>query len=1158
MARKVVQVDLDISAAVAKVQELAAQLDKLRTESNISIGAQGLPGNGLMGTFSSSSGPGINPATTGGVTMSGGSASVSVPGNVAAGPPSLGVFGSGFGTGQMNMVSGTVAGTPANGRVPSDSEYDFSVSSGSAPDQPGWADGEQFAYVRGHFRRHPRTGRAGGAGAPPPPSATVFTEASAPSDDDMGAPPMPVPPTGGAGGGAARRRRRARGNNNRDDDDFNFEDYIGFRTARELARGASDVANEYTRYTISGEPNPLALGQSAGLLGGGLFATGLIAGGMGLGPAGMIGAIAAPLIGAGVNAFQAPAIQRQNIAASFSVYGAASGQDPNGLASGAAQIASQQNSMFYAQGYAQNVATGNPVRDFIGGAWATADNYLRRWGMHVGTDQISAQDVAAIEQAVGSAASSVGETLTPEQLRSASQRYVSMGGPTGKPLSQASSAAVSRLGESGGNLFSLSLRVGADATKLAANMLGMPFDVEQGRKDAWDYQIGQSHIAGAEAIASGLGSEYERSAFSGKTTFARRPEFDRMQAALRADYDLTASEYNRMQSGPQRDSVEAKGLFARGQQDLLQIDRNQAQRSEGIVGDISAAGRANLAAANYQTSMANLFGGEADLRRAGASTFATLMDTANRLEATIGLPGQTAQQMYDQRALVSATRGQALQQRTQLVDAGQQRRFLSQDVNVSVFAADLTASEMFGTDSQLGATFAAAVGSQDFIANDAFTASQNQSASVEQKARDQVRSANARQQSLNLRARSLDVLLSRIGGRASIAESDASNVLLGAAYGDAGDVERAGAGFIGALGSERASLQDQLRQGGLTVEQDIRLRSRVSSIEGQQIRAQIDVRDTVLGRVETTANLANQAASNELNRSLRLGTGSDVRSASGGMLSSLGNEYSRLQEQIDRGGLTFDQRSRVQERQQSIGRSVFDIGQNAIDESIRRDDMSGFGLASIENSAARRIASLMPYGSGGRLSADVRTIRTNQQQLGVLQQREEQLRRSGNLSPERLSSIREQEANLGVEIASGIAGLTENVADYLPGLSAGRGANYSMYDSLQLAALRVNRTGSNIRSFGAINGAQAARQAHAWDQLSGGMISGGPHSLTQGINQGRGTGAMEILLTQIRDTLQRIGSGNTGSTQRIGESAGQAAGQISQRDVGYGYGGRKL
>lgn len=1240
--RKVVPIDGDIAPIMAKIQEVLAALEKTRAVAgNISVGAQGVPGSGLSGTFTTASAPGVNPAS-GSVGMSGGSAFIGVPPTVSPGGPTAGVFGTGFGMGSMgqtpnmgpNYFGGMgIPGAPQNVSVPPNSNYNFQSPFGAAPDQPSWGDDQQFGWVRGHFRRYPGQGTGGGASA-----AQAFTAATGPqggSDSGFadagggfvpptsrytgvgaggsawGGGPFNAAPsgggpmgggfggggagggggTGGGGGGVSPPTVTPGSGADGGGAQTAFGQYMSFRTYRELARGAADVANDYTQFQISGQPNPLGFGVTAGNLIGGGIGAGLAMAGVGAATAGLVGLVAAPLISSGINALQAQDIQRQRVTTDFSVYAGETGQSASGLASNASSLAAQFNTQIFQSGLARahqvGWERGGSPFDMLGNAVAGIGMYAsayinagrRNIGWYSDVDQQTTQGAASIEQAVGGASLANGQLLSPDALARASQPFIDQG-MIGVAQAQQYGGVKSALPSVGGNVFSLALKAGVGPTLQmmradgmlpsyasgalgAANpVLGSMLDLALGTDDgsalagaAAGYQRGQYNIRGAEALASGAGSEYDRSAYSGRSTFARRPEFERAQSALRANYDLISTEYATMQAGPGRDSAEAKELYARGQSTLTQIDRNQALRSEGIVGDISAAGRANLASANYSSTLASLFGTQADLRQGGVMEAATITDTANRLQGSIGLPGQSPQVMANIQADVNTMRSQALQARVRGVDAGQQRRFLGQDTTLSVFQADITGAELYGSDAELGRTAGQAVGAQNFIASDAARQSLDMGASEEQRARDTFRSASARQQSLNLRARSRDTLLSRLSGRAAIAESDASNALAGAQYGDENDVARAGGGLLSALGAERGTLMDQIRQGGMTVEQDLRTRQRVSALEGDITRVGISTRDTIIGRIETGAGLANQAAGNELNRAMRIGTGNDVRGAAGGLLQALGSEAGRLNDQVAQGNLTFDQRARIQDRLQTISQQAFNTGQDAIDQGFARDDMAGFGIQSTRNATQRALAQLMPFGGGNRLSANVNTIRTDEAQIGVLQQRYAALQQSGNLSPERAFQLEQEGGRLQIERGQGIAALSEGMENYLPALSSGRGANYSMYDSLQLAALRVNRTGSNIRSYGGINGAQSARQAHAWDEMSGGGISGGPHSLTQGINNG---GASDILLTQIRDILQRMGSAATGSTQRISETAGQAHGMIGQRDVGAGYDGRRF
>lgn len=1138
-------------------------------------------------------------------------------------------------------------GAPPTVSAPSNSDYNWQAPYGAAPDQPGWGDDQQFGWVRGHFRRYPGQARGGGAGRS---AAQAFSAATGPQGSSDNGPPdasgigMATGGGAGDGGGAGggwgggpgapgggpspwwsnfqnyqnfQNNQNWQGLNFQNYQSYNaqgasydlsgasfainynmgggrgqgqssFSQYMGFRTYRELARGTADVVNDFTRYQISGEQNPLGFGVAAGNLIGGGIGAGLAAAGVGASTAGLVGLIAAPLISSGINALQAGDIQRQRVAMSFATYAGETGQSATTLAGNAAGIAEQYNRDIYVnqQQRAHMVGWergGSPL-DMLGNAVAGIGQYVgsyanafqRRMGWYTGIDQQAPQSISAIEQAVGGAAMANGQILGPDELARASQPFIDQG-MLGAAQAQNYGRAKSALPSAGGNLFSLALQTGIGPTlqmmrtdgkipsyaQTAPIGLGGILDILAGNDDGAafakqvaGYQTAQYGLRGTAADIGSAAANSEAAVYSGRRTSERGGELRDLLAAT--DVDITARQGVRATLGRTamgRASAEFRENERGIREDIRDKARAQTDFARGILSDVEAVGGADIAGSQSSVVQADLFGNGGDIALAGSALGRTLNQTAQSLRVAsrdMRVPFQDRQRALQQAAVFDT---QANQARTAGVDAGQRRTQLGQDVNVAVFGADISQAELYGSDADLGRVAGAAVSAQDFIAGDALRASNDPMASAEQRARDQVRSASARQQSLSLRSRSRDVLLSRISGRAAIAESDASNALIQSAFGDENDTARAGAGVIAALGSERSGIDAQIAAGGLTVDQELRLRSRRSAIEGDILRAGISTRDTVIGKVETSANLANQAAENELNRALKLGTGSDVRGAAGGMLQSLGSEFAKLQDQLGQGNLTFDQRAGLQRRMAEIQRQSFDIGQDAIDQGFAKDDMAGFGIASIQNSTARAIAQLMPFGGGNRLGAAVRTIRTDQEQLGVLQRREATLRQSGNLSPERAYQIAQQEGQLGVEIASGYSSLSEGMENYLPALSAGRGANFAMYDSMQLAALRVYKRGSNIRSYGSINGQQNTQQQQQWNALTEGMIPDGPHSLTAGINGGGGD--TNALLAQILSTLQHMGGGATGSPQTIGETAGQAHGQLGQREVGHGYGGRK-
>ena len=85
-----------------------------------------------------------------------------------------------------------------------------------------------------------------------------------------------------------------------------------------------------------------------------------------------------------------------------------------------------------------------------------------------------------------------------------------------------------------------------------------------------------------------------------------------------------------------------------------------------------------------------------------------------------------------------------------------------------------------------------------------------------------------------MRIGSRDTLLGRIAGRASVSQGAAGNALNRAAVlGTGSDLRAASAGAVGAYNDEQKQIAAQLSAGGLTVDQEIRLKQRQNSLAGE-------------------------------------------------------------------------------------------------------------------------------------------------------------------------------------------------------------------------------------------------------------------------------------------------------------------------------------
>lgn len=342
-------------------------------------------------------------------------------------------------------------------------------------------------------------------------------------------------------------------------------------------------------------------------------------------------------------------------------------------------------------------------------------------------------------------------------------------------------------------------------------------------------------------------------------------------------------------------------------------------------------------------------------------------------------------------------------------------------------------------------------------------------------------------------------------------------------------------------------LQQQLNNPHLPVEQ--RAQAMMAMMQQYQgiMNDQISARDTLLNRIGARSNIAETTANFGVNKSFRIGTGDDVRNSSKNAFNALEDEKRNLQYQLDSGGLTEDQKLRIKQRMAQIPGEEFNMQQDAIDEAYKKDDISGYGLRALKLSGARRRMMMLPFMPGDLLRNSVASIQNDYGQLNVLKAREAELRRGGNLSPERMYEIEQQRQGLLDDVASGISSLAEGGENRLLAMSAGRPALWRG-DSLQLAAMNVFRIGAPIKRYGAVNGQHLAQQDafyHALGATGPGMSA--PFSNSSEVNAPR---EIVTLLQQIRDALTHgSGKGAFGST-RPGEAAGYANAYFATRDLG--------
>jgi hypothetical protein len=366
-------------------------------------------------------------------------------------------------------------------------------------------------------------------------------------------------------------------------------------------------------------------------------------------------------------------------------------------------------------------------------------------------------------------------------------------------------------------------------------------------------------------------------------------------------------------------------------------------------------------------------------------------------------------------------------------------------------------------------------------------------------------------------------------------------------YGSDSDLGGAAAGALSGLGATFDDAARAATDPKLSAEDRAAAQLRATAAQGQALQVRAGSRDTLLGRLEGRAGIAETLAGVGLQRAAMIGTAGDVKTASGASVAALQGEADMIHGQLSAGGLTVDQELRLKQRQAALPGEIFSTQQGAIDLGYQKQDLSGFGLQDLKLRGERDRLNLMPFSPGSMLVNSAKIIQNDERQLQVLSRRERELRSSGNLSPERQYQIEQERQGLQTDEMAGFAALSSGMENRLPGLSAGRPRGAQNFDSMQLAALAYYRVGSPIRDAGAINGRQAKDQSDYMHDLFAGH-STGPTSRTQALNN---SGNLVSALNRLASTIERSeGRSGGGSGVRPGDATGQAYGQLSQRDVG--------
>lgn len=373
------------------------------------------------------------------------------------------------------------------------------------------------------------------------------------------------------------------------------------------------------------------------------------------------------------------------------------------------------------------------------------------------------------------------------------------------------------------------------------------------------------------------------------------------------------------------------------------------------------------------------------------------------------------------------------------------------------------------------------------------------------------------------------------------------------AYGTDAQLGQTALGSIGAQQGVIDAANQALRDPNLSVEDRASAQLRISGAQNAQLQLRIGSRDTLLGRISGRAGVSEGAAGLGLTKASVLGTGDDLRKAAGGLVSAFTDEARQNDAQLKAGGLTVEQELRLRGRQNAISGDVFSAQQSAIDAGYAKDDLQNFVTPSRKIQGQLERLQYLPFSATSPLRLAQQSISLANKQLGVLNQREADLKAGGNLSPERADEIEASRQNLETQKAAGIATFTTGFLDRLPGLSAGSPSFGAKFTSYTAAAANISLMhGNPISVFGATNGSQLRTQDDALREAGASPEALAPTSRLSGLDNAAAGGETNQLLRSILNALERGGGGSNGGNNSLhpGETQGDAAGRQSSRDTG--------
>ena len=286
-------------------------------------------------------------------------------------------------------------------------------------------------------------------------------------------------------------------------------------------------------------------------------------------------------------------------------------------------------------------------------------------------------------------------------------------------------------------------------------------------------------------------------------------------------------------------SNEAKAKRALKQQLLSDIAKDASQRASGVFADIGSDAGVRYGSDNAALTRANLYGGASDFAGVNKQFQHDLNIEDGELRQALTDPNASYADKQRARTRLRDIGTQRLTMGAQTAGDSMRRGLLAGDVSVAQAGVGYNAASAYGSDADLGAAASGGIAANQSVIDAANASLRDPNLSVEDRANAQTRIAGAQNNQLQARIGSRDALLSRISGRASVSQGGAALSLNRASLlGTGADVRKAAAGLSGAYDDESGQINAQLKAGGLTVEQELRLKGRLNSLGAEKLNAE--------------------------------------------------------------------------------------------------------------------------------------------------------------------------------------------------------------------------------------------------------------------------------------------------------------------------------